>query len=643
MSGIAGGLRLDGQPASRAGVQRMLSAMSHRGPDGLSCWRNGSLALGHAMLRTTPESSAERQPLLDSTGDLCLVFDGRVDNRGELLAFLKAHGYVIRDGTDAELVLAAYDCWGDDSPGRILGDFAFAIWDERRQRLFCTRDPLGIRPLFYHYDRRTFRFASEIGALLAESDVPRKPNEGMVGEFLAGELCNAEETFLDGLLRVPAGHSITVDRARVQKTRHWNWRAARDAPRCSTDQEHAACFFDLFTDSVRSRVRSGEGVAAELSGGLDSASVVCVAARLPEIASASSRLETFSLTFPGMSCDEQTYIKEVARACRVPSRCFVVDRERLVDPTSRATLSLDWPTLPHDAMFGDLRNDVRRRGFRTVLTGQGGDPCFSGLFHPYVDLLAERRIADVWRQVALDIGRFGVGALPGHLYWHAFKPLLRRLLPSRVARAGQRLVPQRAVPSWIARSLVQRTALDERLRQAEQADAGQSTWHRVVRGRLESGWQAFYNDVADQSAARFGFEYRHPFLDRRIVEFSLTLPLDQYWRKEDRKIVVPRALHGVVPDSIRQRTTKAEFSEVLTNAFGTSERDQLFGPLRVADAGWVDPGTLRTMYDRMIILTSRGGAECHALASSLWAVIALEQWLHRVLSSSRFRDLAAMS
>jgi asparagine synthetase B (glutamine-hydrolysing) len=106
--------------------------------------------------------------------------------------------------------------------------------------------------------------------------------------------------------------------------------------RTTTDQEYAACFLDLFTDSVRSRARSREGVAAELSGGLDSASVVCVAATLPEIASASSRLETCSLIFPGMSCDEQPYITEVARAYRLPSRCFVIDRERLVDPPSRA-------------------------------------------------------------------------------------------------------------------------------------------------------------------------------------------------------------------------------------------------------------------------------------------------------------------
>jgi hypothetical protein len=160
----------------------------------------------------------------------------------------------------------------------------------------------------------------------------------------------------------------------VQKTQYWNWNAAHDAPRCSTDQEHAACFFDLFTDSVRSRVRSRDGVAAGLSGGLDSTSVVCVAATLPEMASASSRLETFSLIFPGMSCDEQPYITEVARACGLPSRCFAVGRERLVDPTSRASLSLDWPTLPHDVMFGDLRNDVRRTSppFRRRTTSSPG-------------------------------------------------------------------------------------------------------------------------------------------------------------------------------------------------------------------------------------------------------------------------------
>ncbi len=129
MSGIAGICNLDGRPAERSRLQRMADAMAHRGPDGLACWLHGPVGLAHAMLRTTPESQHEKQPLQDDAGVLHLIFDGRVDNRGELRAALQSKGLPPRKDSDAELVLRAYACWGEDCPRHILGDFVFALWD----------------------------------------------------------------------------------------------------------------------------------------------------------------------------------------------------------------------------------------------------------------------------------------------------------------------------------------------------------------------------------------------------------------------------------------------------------------------------------------------------------------------------------
>ena len=136
MSGICGIVNLDGAPVDRAMLGRMTDAMACRGPDGAGHWADGSVGLGHRMFRTTPESLREQQPLTDETGALCLVLDGRVDNRGELRKALEDKGCRLRDDTDAELVLWAYQCWGEGAPARIIGDFAFAIWDGGRRRLF---------------------------------------------------------------------------------------------------------------------------------------------------------------------------------------------------------------------------------------------------------------------------------------------------------------------------------------------------------------------------------------------------------------------------------------------------------------------------------------------------------------------------
>ncbi len=155
MSGIAVIYHRDGSPADSAQLDGMMAALSHRGPDGLKRWFNRSVAFGHAMLRTTPESVKEIQPLSDESRTLCLTLDGRVDNFEELADALRAKGARLRCETDAELVLRAYDCWQEESPQRIIGDFAYALWDEKRQRLFCARDSRGVKPLYYYVDDRT--------------------------------------------------------------------------------------------------------------------------------------------------------------------------------------------------------------------------------------------------------------------------------------------------------------------------------------------------------------------------------------------------------------------------------------------------------------------------------------------------------
>ena len=157
---------LDGRPADPRVVGRMLNSMRHRGPDGQASLVDGAVALGHARLCATEESIREHQPLRDESAKLAMVFDGRVDNRAELKDALMAAGMPPHDDTDAELVLRAYQCWGEESPARILGDFAYVIWDGARRRLFCARDPLGVKPLYYHLDAKQFVCASELQAML---------------------------------------------------------------------------------------------------------------------------------------------------------------------------------------------------------------------------------------------------------------------------------------------------------------------------------------------------------------------------------------------------------------------------------------------------------------------------------------------
>jgi asparagine synthase (glutamine-hydrolysing) len=286
-------------------------------------------------------------------------------------------------------------------------------------------------------------------------------------------------------------------------------------------------------------------------------------------------------------------------------------------------------------MFDALGADVHRRGLRTLLTGEGGDNWFSGLYHPYVDHLSDLRVIDLWRQVRLDAARFGPASVPALVYWHGVRPVLRRALPGAAIRTGRRLFNRDAVPPWIGPRFARRTALRERLRAPDGDRGPSSTWRRLLLERIESGWGAFYNDSADQWAASFGFECRHPFHDTRIVEFAWALPAAQCWRRAEGKVIVPLAMRGLLPESVRTRPTKAEFSEVFVHALrmsGAAERKDFFHSLKIAAAGWVEPAELRAMFDRMNDLHARGDEGYTALVTPLWASIAMEEWYDHAFS-----------
>ena len=177
MSGIAGIYYLDGRPVEGMDVQRMIDSIAHRGPDGCGVWTDGSVGLGHRMLWTTPESLHEKLPLTNKSGDLTITADARIDNRDELISALNFNGRPRETITDSEIILAAYEKWGEKCPEELLGDFSFAIWDKRKQIVFCGRDHFGVKPFYYHLSEKIFTYASEIKAMLCLQHVPRRLNE----------------------------------------------------------------------------------------------------------------------------------------------------------------------------------------------------------------------------------------------------------------------------------------------------------------------------------------------------------------------------------------------------------------------------------------------------------------------------------
>ena len=275
MSGIAGIVHFDGAPIAPGLIEKMTSAMAQRGPDSIDHRVHGSVALGQCMLRTTPESLEEHQPLCNEDERLVLVMDGRVDNFEELRRELLGRGALLRDRSDAELVLRAYEVWDEDCPDRIIGEFVFFIWDARQRRLFGARDAAGTRHFYYHAGNGWFAFASEIKGLLALGRIEPRLNESRLLDYLVDEFDRDDEigTFYQGIDRMPAGHAMSVTDQGVKTWRYWNPQNL-PAMKFASPEECAEAFLEQLRVAVKCRLRSVGPVGAMLSGCMDSSSIV---------------------------------------------------------------------------------------------------------------------------------------------------------------------------------------------------------------------------------------------------------------------------------------------------------------------------------------------------------------------------------
>jgi asparagine synthase (glutamine-hydrolysing) len=628
MSGIAAVYHLDGRPADRRLIGRMLDAVAYRGPDGLNSWVDGPVALGHAMLCTTPEAMGEHQPLVDEQAGLALTIDGRVDNRDELKELLDRQGLRLAGDTDAEIVLRAYQCWGEQTPAKILGDFAFALWDGRKRQLFCARDFASVQPFYYYCDGRTFICASEPQQILVEPNVPGEPDEKVIGVYLTGLLLDPATTLYRDLCKLEGGCSMTVRPGKIYRRRYFDIDPAKRI-RYRTDAEYAEHFGTLFKEAVRCRLRSVDGVAAELSGGLDSSLVV---GSIQSLGPPVPRFETFSIKFDDPQADERGFIDDVAAKWGLRTNWSAAFYAKF--PTYLADIKRYryLGTRPNSAMDTLMHRAMRERGYRVVMTGQGGDQWFGGSPDCFADLLCSLRLVELYRLLGEEAA-FPTRVLAGQ---GRLGLLLRRtlwpLVPAGPKFLINRLRGVRLVPSFVNREFARKLDLERVRNTPTRQIPGLSFTQRTMFQVLNLGISTYFAELNERECAMVGLEGRHPFYDRRIIEFAFAIPEDQRCRPRATKYIIREAGRGLLPESVRQRRDKAEFSNLLlhglkdvTAALGG---ETAFDSFAVAQRGWIDPSELRRVYREKIASPS-------ANLWPLWSVMELEMWSRECLAEPR--------
>lgn len=555
MSGIVAVYRADGRPVDGQLVARMSRALAHRGPDGARQWVDGAIGLGHRLLHTTPESLDEVQPVADARGEQRLVWDGRIDNREELTAALRGAGRPLPDRTDPGLALAAYQEWGTGCAARVLGDFAFVLWDGTVRRLVCARDRLGLKPLHYAWDGLTLLVSSEIKPLLDAQGAP-EPDDEMVLAFLLREFREAdhERTFYRGIRRLPPGHLMLLQDGRLRIERYWAIDPARETL-YAAEEEYADHFLSLFRGAVRCRTRSAFPIGIFLSGGLDSSAIACVAGKLADDPGGGTPpLEAFTLFADQPASDERRYAREVVRAAGLKAHEIAGRDPDPLDGLDDAIWQVESPIVAATREGSLARLEVvRARGCRVLLSGEGGDQLLDELGY-LADLLRTLRPVRFVRETRAFARWYDVAP-------RRFAELaIAACLPPSLKFWGKRIA-RRAPPSWINARLAREIGLGERIREPRQPARFPSATQSETHLGVSSPYYLLKREVDERVAARWGVELRYPFLDSRLVEFVLSIPWARRTRDGERKRLLRAAMRGIVPEPVRRRQGKSDWTD----------------------------------------------------------------------------------
>ena len=523
-------------------LESMVQKQRHRGPDdsGLYISEDRLVGLGHNRLSIIDLSSAGQQPMSNYNGTCWIVFNGEIYNYVELKRELSDYPY--KSKTDTEVILAAYEKWGENCVDYFNGMFAFAIWDSEKKRLFCARDRLGIKPFYYIQDGDKFMFASEIKALLS-AGWKVSPNWATWATYLVhGYYDHSDETFFADVLALSSGNILIWESERITIKNYWDLSVLAKDQLSLSDEEASDCFINLLEDSVSLRLRSDVPVGVNLSGGLDSASLVST---MDNLLQAEGELKTFTASFSDCRYDEHSFASEVPRQTRWTQHIKRLDDTDVWD--------LAWHTIWHqEAPFGGiatlayskLHNLAKEIGVTVLLEGQGMDEMLGGYdyFRPYyfLDLLEKGKLQLLRQEIRAIQSNSG--------FWLSAVRQLQSGMNFNTYQDGtSHLRPECVSP--VMRDLAGETNLfpqvfSDHLSNALFRDLSFTKLPRVLR-------------MNDRLSMAYGRELREPYLDYRIVEFLFSLPGHQKIRLGRGKHQLRHAMADRLPDNIRLAKKRA--------------------------------------------------------------------------------------
>jgi len=618
MCGICGVVRL-GRPAELQTAEAMARLLVHRGPDGFGSFGDErGVALAHTRLAIIDLSAAGLQPFASADGALQLLHNGEIYNYRELRAELEQLGHRFRSATDTEVVLEAYRAWGEDCVRRFNGMWAFALWDGSRERLFCSRDRLGVKPFNYRYESGRLVFASELKAFRADPSTHFAPNLRAVRDFLEqGYVDHLPATFFAGIERLPPAHSLILDRDGLRVDRYWSLEP-RDVSRDTAESVR-----ELFLDAIRFRLRSDVPIGTALSGGIDSSAIACGIDHLLRSGrdvgdQVGPHQRTFTVFFGDHGFDERPYAEDVVGRIGAEPHWISFTDTDLVEVLPAVIEAQDEP-------FGSssivaqwfVMREARRAGVKVMLDGQGGDESLLGypttFGYRFADLLAGGEARRLGSELAAYRRLHGASAAATAV------ALVTPFLPAnarwalRSRRGGSHGLVHRSLRGGGATRERTRSPFRERLRRQ---------YHLIL---AERGLPELLR-YEDRNSMTHSVEARVPFLDYRLVELLYSLPAGELISNGVTKVVLRRALADLLPPAVRDRVDKLGFvtpdRRFFRGALG-AHAAEVFASPSFAARGFVDAEEARRML--AAVRSGRG------VAAPVWRALNVELWARAFL------------
>lgn len=561
MCGISGLVWRDRErPLGLDQVEIMNAAMYHRGPDDGGVVGHGAIALGHRRLSIIDLSVRAHQPMMSDSGELAIVFNGEIYNYIELRAQLEQHHHKFVSDSDTEVLLRAFEHWGPDCVSRLSGMWAFVVFDRRNNKLFASRDRFGIKPLHYVFDEKRFAFASETKALLAAFPDLRKANEPMLRHFLpSGAVDDGEETFFEGIFQLLPAHNLYLDLASgsFRTERYWFVEPGLFAERWR-GHDPVEILKELLSSSIDEHMRSDVPIGTCLSGGIDSSALVGIMSqRHPE------SIRTYSGLYTGKDYDEEEFVLAVREhANAIGTDIRKQPNGDLFDDLATITWHQDMPTAGPGLYTQFNVMEAASKDVKVILDGQGADELFAGYLPYYAlrinDLLAEGTLSSkaaaysLMASVARHHGAAWLSGVKSGFFLNAVQSCASKVrkLQLRAKAKGSIAIE----PPFFNQSFLQRTESRQIARHTTKV-YGDTLSNTLCDHLLTQSIPALLH-YEDRNSMAYSLEARVPFLDHRIVEFSLGLSAEYKIQNSWTKWVLREAVAPYLPEKVTWRRSK---------------------------------------------------------------------------------------